>query len=270
MAAQQTSTPPKTKRWGIFPHPFRLFVIIFVLILAVIAGIIGIQQAWGNLSNILATSFGAVSVILAILTFWPSTKSNEASALISPVIPQPDTSFQINNYNYINQGQQPSTQNFHSSVTVTDNVNSLKRDDPNPPPNNSVNNAQKTSSNVPDIQSPVTSASAPSQSGASNSDHPLKLPTTPFDATHRGSLLKLSGQECDALTYDLLAAYPVREDFEIMLKVKLDINLIEHIANYGTLNAHQREKNRKDTEIRLSTILSHLDDLNRRMMKGPL
>jgi predicted phosphodiesterase len=46
---------------------------------------------------------------------------------------------------------------------------------------------------------------------------------------------------------------------------------IEYIANYGTLNARQRERNRKDTAARLSTTLTYLDDLNKRLTsKGPL
>lgn len=225
MAAQQSSTPPKTKRWGIFPHPFRLFVIIFVLIFAVIAGIIGIRQAWGNVSNIIAAILGAVSVILGILTFWPSTSSNEASALVSSIIPQPNLPFQINNYNYINQGQQLPAQNFHSPMI--DNANNFTQDNPDPPPENRADNSQKTSSNIPGVQPPVTTASVPSQSGASA-----------IDTTYRGPLIKLTGQECDALTYDLLAAYPVREDFEIMLRVKLNRRLntlVDTASNYRNL-----------------------------------
>jgi hypothetical protein len=118
MAIQQTGTPPNTRRFGIFPDSIRKFVIIFMVILFVIAGIIGIQQAWGNLSNVLAVIFGVVGVILGFLTFWPSTKSNEVSAQASSTPSQPSP-VQVNIYN--NPGQLVNPQPI--PTTMTNNAN---------------------------------------------------------------------------------------------------------------------------------------------------
>jgi hypothetical protein len=158
MATQQTGTPPNTRRLGIFPDSIRKFVIVFMIILFLIGGIIGIQQAWGNLSNILAVIFGVVGVVLGILTFWPSTKANEASAPVSPVSPQL-TPVQVNIYN--NPGQLADPQNIHSSMTI--NANNNKPGDPNAAINTSAANPQQPPNNMPVAHTPVQPAPMPSQ-----------------------------------------------------------------------------------------------------------
>jgi hypothetical protein len=109
MSTQQTGTPPHASKLGIFPDSIRKFVI---------AGIIGIQQAWGSLSNILAVIFGVVGVILGFLTFWPSKESKEISAQTSSTPSQPSP-VQVNIYN--NPVQQTSTQ--YTSESTMNNVN---------------------------------------------------------------------------------------------------------------------------------------------------
>lgn len=126
MATQQTNTSPNTSKLGIFPDLMRKFVIVVMVILFVIAGIIGIQQAWGNLSNILAVIFGVVGVILGFLTFWSSKESKEISTEVSAT-PSQTPPVQVNIYN--NPGQQVSAQ-VTSELTIN-NANNNQTTDQN-------------------------------------------------------------------------------------------------------------------------------------------
>lgn len=93
MAMQETGTPPKTKRSGIFPHSIRNAVIIssiiVFLIIAVIGGI-GIWDNWGVAYNLIFLILAVASVVIGLLAFWSSKKSAEAGAPASnPSTQQP-------------------------------------------------------------------------------------------------------------------------------------------------------------------------------------
>src|SRR5260370_29226536 len=121
---------------------------IILFLIGGIIGIIGIWQGWGIVSSVVFLIFAVASVILGILTFWPSTKANEAS---TPVSPQP-TPVQVNIYN--NAGQSTDLQRVPSSNNESQGQNPL--------PNRNAINTQQPSKNMPANNSPVSPSPVPS------------------------------------------------------------------------------------------------------------
>jgi hypothetical protein len=154
MAMQQTGTPPKTKRLGIFPHSVRKFVIIFSITLFLLTGIIGtvgIWQNWGIVYNLIFLLLAVASVIIGILTLWPTTSPNETSTPISSEHHEPNP-VQVNIYN--NAGQSTDLQRVPSSNNESPGQNPL--------PNRNAINTQQPSKNMPANNSPVSPTPAPS------------------------------------------------------------------------------------------------------------
>jgi hypothetical protein len=141
MATQQTGTPPNTRRMGIFPDSIRKLVIVFMIVLFVIAGIIGvigILQGWDIVFNVLFMVFAVTGVILAILTFWPSNNPNEASATASPVSPR---QLLFKSIISLTWGQQAATQQIPSSSNELGGQRSI-------PDTNAINTQQQPSKNL--------------------------------------------------------------------------------------------------------------------------
>ena len=121
MATQQTGTPAKKRRMGIFPNSVRKIVIVFMIVLFVFAGIIGIigiLRGWDIVFNVLFMIFAVAGVILAILTFWPSNNQNEASASASH-----KSSRRFNWKSEITWGQEDITESISESQLNKVNIN---------------------------------------------------------------------------------------------------------------------------------------------------
>ena len=156
MAPQRADMSPKTTRLGIFPHSIRKFVIVFMIILFLIGGIIGIigvWKNWGVVSNVLFMFFAVASVILGILTFWPS-KSNEASAPVSR------RQFLFESIIRLKWGQQVATQQVPSSMINNSNNNELGGQ-AMIPNTNATNVQQPPLKNAPTVKPPVPPSPAP-------------------------------------------------------------------------------------------------------------
>jgi hypothetical protein len=224
MATQQTSTPPKTRRLGIFPDSIRNFVIVIMIVLFVIFGIIGvigILRGWNTVFNVLFMIFAVISAIFAILTFWQSNNPNEAPASASH---KSRRQYRLKSNISLTIGQQDTTQS--TSESLVNNVATIETDkQPLTSSGDQVPRGERSVSPLPNTHPTITQASS---SPVYSSGFPQRENTGP------GTIL--THQEQSDLTDALLKVYPNQEDFEMMFERNFErkLNTLVDGTNYRT------------------------------------
>jgi Effector-associated domain 1 len=224
MATQQTGTPPKTRRLGIFPDSIRNFVIVIMIVLFVIFGIIGvigILRGWNTVFNVLFMIFAVTSAILAILTFWQSNNPNEAPASASH---KSRRQYRLKSNISLTIGQKDTTQS--TSESLVNNVAKIETDKQSfTSPGDQTPRGERSASPLPNTRPTITQASSsPVYSGG----FPQRENTRPG--------ITLTHQEQSDLTDALLKVYPNQEDFEMMFERKFErkLNTVIDGGNYRT------------------------------------
>jgi hypothetical protein len=224
MATQQTGTPPKTRRLGIFPDSIRNFIIVIMIVLFVIFGIIGvigILRGWNTVFNVLFMIFAVTSAILAILTFWQSNNPNEAPASASH---KSRRQYRLKSNISLTIGQKDTTQS--TSESLVNNVANIETDKQSfTSAGHQVPQGERPPSPFPNTRPTIAQASS----------SPVYTGGFPQSANKRSGI-KLTHKEQSDLTNALLKVFPNQEDFEIMFERRFErkLNTLVDGSNYWT------------------------------------